>query len=104
MSRLLLLALLGTLAPAAEAAWSLLAREDGCVDLQQLVRRERLARTPSSPEDFAQMLRARGESPSLGLPPGFPAELAGRVVQVSYAGKGPIFVSDEVCRNIEGGR
>lgn len=104
MPRLLLLALLGTLAPAADAAWYLLAREDGCVDLQQLVRRERLARTPSSPEDFAQMLRARGESPSLGLPPGFPAEFAGRVVQVSYAGKGPIFVSDEVCRNLDGGR
>lgn len=104
MPRLLLLALLGTLAQGAEAAWYLLAREDGCVDLQQLVRRERLARTPASPEDYAQMLRARGESPSLGLPPGFPAELAGKVVQVSYADKGLIFVSDEICRNLDGGR
>lgn len=104
MHRLFLFALLGALSASAQAAWSLLAREDGCVDLQQLVRRERLARTPSSPEDFAQMLRTRGESPSLGLPPGFPAEFAGRVVQVSYAGKGLIFVSDEVCRNLDGGR
>lgn len=104
MPRLLLLALLGLLAQAAEAAWSLLARDDGCVDLRQLVRRERLARTPASPEDYAQLLRTRGESPSLGLPPGFPAELAGRVVQVQTAGKSLIFVSDEVCRNLDGGR
>lgn len=105
MYRLFLFALLAALSGGAQAAWSLLAREDGCTDLQLLVRMERLARAPSSPEDFAQMLRARGEQVSIGLPAGFPAELAGQVVQVGY---GPdrklIFVRDEACRNLDGGR
>jgi hypothetical protein len=81
--------------------WFVLAREDGCIELARLVKPERLRRAPVSPEDFAQMMRERGESVVVGPPANLPAELAGKVVQVKVgSSKAPVFVTDAVCRNI----
>lgn len=87
---------------AGESGWFLISRDDGCVDPGLLVKREKLPRTPASPEEYAQMLRDRGERVTLGLPEGFPPELASKVVQVkSGESKAPIFVSGEICRSID---
>lgn len=83
--------------------WSVFARDDGCVDPQVLARSERLARAPRSPEDFARMLRARGERPVVGAPAGLPTALAGRVVQVRIGPqKAVVFVRDDACRDAAG--
>lgn len=100
---LLLLAALPALAQ--QPAWYLFARDDGCVDLKLLVKAERLARAPVSPDDFARMMRERGEQVVVGPPPGFQPALAGKVVQVKVGEwKAPVFVTEEVCRNIDKGR
>lgn len=106
MRRFLLpILLLTTAAYAANPEWYLFARDDGCTDTQIIVRREKLPRAPVSPEDFAQMMRDRGESVVVGLPAGFPAELAGKVVEVKYGGRRSLtFVKDEVCRTAEQGK
>ncbi len=60
---------------AQQSTWYIIAREDGCHDLQVLVRAFRLSRPPASPEDFAQIMRERGEHVSMGLPIDSPPEL-----------------------------
>lgn len=85
-----------------EPAWYLMSREDGCVDLKLMVKHERLPRIPASPEDYAGMMRDRGKQVTLGLPPGFPSELIGKVVQVTVGpDKAPIFVRPEICRTLD---
>lgn len=87
---------------AQQATWYLLSREQGCIDLTNLVEAERLPRAPTSPEDYAQMMRERGKDVSLELPKGLPAEFKGKIVQVRVGNDdgGPVFVTDEVCRNL----
>jgi hypothetical protein len=98
---LLLLVWVTTAVFAQQPTWYVFSREDGCLDLQVLAKIEKLSRTPESPDDFAQMLREQGEAVTIGKPSGFPAELTGQVVQVNVgSSKAPIFVKDEVCRNI----
>lgn len=107
MSRpfLLLLLLAALPAFAQPSTWYLLARDDGCVALQLLVKREKLPRVPSSPEDFALLMRERGERVVVGPPAGFPPELAGKVVQVKVGDRmAPLFVKEEICRNIDQGK
>lgn len=103
--RLLPFLLLSSIVYAEEASWYLFARDDGCTDLQIAVRMAKLSRTPTSPEDFAQMLRDRGEDVVVGPAPGFPPEFAGKVVQVRFGPRRALtFVSAEVCRTSEAGR
>lgn len=101
-SILTLIALLLPSAPsqtlAGEDSWYLFARDDGCVSLQLLVSAENLKRAPVSPEDFAGMMRARGEQVSIGLPEGFPSGLLGKAVQVKYGSNAVLFVTEEICR------
>jgi hypothetical protein len=87
---------------AQQAAWFLLSREEGCVDLKILVEAEKLPRLPTSPEDYAQMMRERGKVVSLGLPKEVPADFTGKIVQVRTSGDegGPVFATDEVCRKL----
>lgn len=90
----------GSTAVAAEG-WFLLSREDGCVGLDLLARGERLARVPRGPENFAAMMRERGHRVSIGLPDGFPMDLAGRAVMVRYAeNRAPVFVREDLCRGM----
>lgn len=97
--------LLATAAHAANPEWHLFARDDGCTDMRIVVRMEKLSRAPVSPEDFAQMMRDRGESVVVGLPAGFPSDLEGKVVEVKYGGRRSLtFVKDEVCRTAEQGK
>jgi hypothetical protein len=94
------LAVLGTLTcgALAQETWMLLSRESGCAGLQLLVKMERLPHAPSSPDEFAAMMRARNHSVSVGLPDGFPREMAGKAVMVKYAeNRAPIFVRSELC-------
>lgn len=86
---------------AQQPTWYVLSREDGCIDLKVLARGERLSRAPVSPQDFARMMRERGEAVRIGPPADFPPELAGKVVQVTVGNsKAPVFVRDDVCRSI----
>jgi hypothetical protein len=82
-----------------QATWFLLSHEDGCVDLKVLVEAEKLPRTPTSPEDYAQMMRERGKDVSLVLPKDLPSDFRGKVVQVrtSSDDAGPVFIRGEVC-------
>lgn len=97
--------LLAALPASAQQPWYLFAHDDGCVDPALLARAENLPRTPASPEDFAQMMRERGKTVAVGLPAGFPPELAGKVVQVSVEDrKAPVFVREEICRNLNAAR
>lgn len=71
------------------------------MDLKILAKAEKLPRAPTSPEDFAQLMRERGETVNVGMPPGFPSELAEKVVQINIgSSKAPVFVKEDVCRNI----
>lgn len=98
---LLLLVWLTPAVFAQQPTWYVFSREDDCLDLQVLAKVEKLPRTPVSPDDFAQIMRERGEAATIGQPSGFPAELTGQVVQVNVgSSKAPIFVKGEVCRNI----
>jgi hypothetical protein len=84
---------------AAEPEWFVLSREDGCLDLTLLARRERLPRVPASPEEYARLLAERGDEVKLDTPDGLPAEYAGRAVRVTVnRAKAPIFVTAEFCR------
>lgn len=90
----------GALIPAAHAqgTWMLASRESGCANLQLLVRMERLERAPASPEEFAAMMRARGHQVTVGLPDGFPTDMAGKAVMVKYAeNRAPVFLRAELC-------
>jgi hypothetical protein len=94
--------LLVTLIPApaahAQETWMLLSRESGCVSLQLLVKMERLPHAPSTPEEFAAMMRARDRQVTVGLPDGFPPEMTGKVVMVKYAeNRAPVFMRAELC-------
>jgi hypothetical protein len=83
-------------------AWSVLSREEGCVAPDVLMRGDRLPRVPVSPDDYAAMLRARGESPTLGLPPRFPPDMTGKVVMVQVRpDRAPVFVREDVCRQLK---
>jgi hypothetical protein len=85
--------------------WYLLSRDDGCVDLKILVKAERLSRLPVSPDDFASMMRERGEEVTVGPLADSPAEFIGKVVQVTVGnGKAPVFVTEEICRKIDPGK
>lgn len=87
---------------AEDRKWYLLSREEGCVDLDMLVSKEKLPRTPASPEDFAQMMRESGHQVSVGPLPDTPAEFVGKVVEVKMDnGRAPVFVREEVCRMVE---
>jgi len=97
---LLLLAALPVYAQ--QPTWYLLARDDGCIDPQILVRAEKLSRAPVSPEDFARMMRERGEEVEVGPLADSSPELIGKVVQVKFGKrKAPVFVKEEICRNID---
>lgn len=100
---LILLVLLVPLPASAQpASWYLLSREEGCLDLRTLVEMEKLPRTPTSPEDYAQMVRERGKEVSLEPPKDVPADLKGKIVRVRIGNEegGPVFVRAEVCRTL----
>lgn len=85
-----------------EPEWFLMSREDGCLGMELLVKREKLPKVPATPEEFAEMMRERGHHVTLGLPEGFPAELAGKVVLVKVReNMAPVFVRKEICRQID---
>lgn len=87
---------------AAAGSWFVLSRSEGCVALDVLARGDRLPRAPTSPEDYAELMRAQGHQPTLGLPPGFPPALSGKVVMVKVRDdRAPVFVRDEVCRQMK---
>lgn len=76
----------------------LLSRESGCGSLQMLMKMERLPQAPSTPDEFAAMMRARGHPVTVGVPDGFPKEMAGKAVMVKYAeNRAPIFVRADLC-------
>jgi hypothetical protein len=107
MYRLIFLLLLVVAHPvsAQQPAWYLLSRDDGCVDLKILVKAERLSRLPVSPDDFASMMRKRGEEVTVGPLADSPAEFIGKVVQVTVGnGKAPVFVTEDICRTIGQGK
>ena len=84
-----------------EPKWFLLSRENGCVGLELLAKREKLPKIPATPEEFAEMMRERGYHVTLSLPDGFPMELAGKVVLVKVReNMAPVFVREEFCRTI----
>jgi hypothetical protein len=83
---------------AAESAWFLFARDDGCVGLELAARRFHLPRTPTSPEDFAQMMQDRGHTVTLAPSPWFPKVSPGAAVDARFCpAKSLTFLSAEAC-------
>ena len=81
------------------ASWLLMERHGGCFDLGVLVRRERLPRAPTSPDEFAAMMRMRGHQVTVGPLPGSPPDLVGKAVVVDVRDDlKPVFVRAELCR------
>jgi len=72
------------------------------MDLKILTEAEKLPRVPTSPEDYAQMMRERGKEVALELPKDVSSDFNGKIVQVRVGNDegGPVFVKDEVCRKI----
>jgi hypothetical protein len=99
-SLVLLAVLVTSSALAQQPTWYLMSREEGCVEPKELVDLGIVERAPVSPEDYAQMLRSRGKKVTLGLPPGFPSEFSGKIVQIKVGGEdgGVAFATEEVCR------
>ena len=95
---IVLLTLFAAPAFGGESRWFLISREGECLELEKLARHENLPRTPATPEEFAEMMRARGYRVTVGLPDGFTAEFSGKVVQVKVRDNmAPIFVRKEIC-------
>ena len=87
---------------AATPSWSVMAREDGCTPLSVIVRGDRLAREPVSPEDYADMMRARGHQPTVGPPPALAPDLVGKVVMVKVRDdRALVFVRNDVCAQLK---
>ncbi len=98
---IILLGLIASPVWGGETKWFLLSREDGCVGLGLLAKREKLPRVPATPEEFAQMMRERGYHVTLSLPEGFPAESSGKVVMVKVReNMSPVFVQEDICRQM----
>jgi hypothetical protein len=95
---------LGFSAPIAhgQETWMLLSRESGCGSLQMLMKMERLPQAPSTPDEFASMMRARGHTVTVTLPEGFPPDMVGKAVMVKYAeSRAPIFVRADLCEKMK---
>jgi hypothetical protein len=99
---IMLIALVPLPGSAQQATWHLLSREEGCIDLTILVEAEKLPRVPTSPEDYAQMMRERGKDVRLEQPKDVPSDFKGKIVQVRVGNEagGLVFAKDEVCRKI----
>jgi len=80
--------------------WYVLSREKGCVDPKVLLEYEQLPRAPASPDQYAQMMRDRGNKVTVGFPPDMPPEYHAKIVQVKVGNDdgGPVFADEEVCR------
>lgn len=84
-----------------EPKWFLLSRENGCIGLELLAKREKLPKIPATPEEFAEMMRERGYQATLSLPEGFPTDLSGKVVMVKVReNMAPVFVREEFCQTM----
>ena len=87
---------------AATPSWSVMSREEGCMPLAVIVRGDRLAREPLSPEDYAEMMRARGHQPTVGPPPALAPDLVGKVVMVKVRDdRALVFVRNDVCAQLK---
>ena len=51
-------------------AWFVLTRSYGCTEIKYLAQTEKLPRVPASPAEYADMMRARGHTVTVGLPTG----------------------------------
>lgn len=84
-----------------ESNWVVIAREGQCTDLKRLAKWQNLPKTPSTPEDFAQMMSDRGYKVTVGFPEHFPAEFSGRAVEVKVReGMTLNFVREEICQEV----
>ncbi|MDD5052859.1 MAG: hypothetical protein PHO27_09050 [Sulfuricurvum sp.] len=105
MFHILLIFLIYSMTYGANTNWYILARDDGCIDIQIIVRELKLSRTPISPEDFVQMMKERGENVTVDLPIGISPNLEGKLVQVRFGkAKSLLFVKDEICHGVEFGK
>lgn len=96
--------LLAVVAPVAQGQqWQVLSREDGCLPIAVLFRRDKPAdgRTPRTPQEYAELMRSRGNQPRLAPVDGLPPEMREKVIQVRVReGLEPVFVREEICRNL----
>lgn len=105
MKRLTLLLVLTAPLLAEAADWQLLVREEGCIPTEAIVRREKLPRVPTSPEDFAAMLHAQGRTAEIGPVPEFPSDMAKDFVMVRLdKSRAIIFVRSAACARRDAGR
>jgi hypothetical protein len=77
--------------------WLVLTRSYGCTDVKYLAETEKLPRVPTSPNEYADMMRARGHSVTVGLPTGASPALAGKAVMVTVNKDRRVFLQEELC-------
>lgn len=83
--------------PAAEPAWLLLSRHDGCFAIDTLKRKIPDLGEVTSPDEFVRLMRRRGYAVSTRE---FP-DTAGKTVEVIVPEQGLalLFATREICRN-----
>lgn len=78
---------------AQQPLWYALSHSEGCIDLSIFKEVDHLPRTPTSPQDYAQMLHEMGK-PAVIKPIEW---MPGQMVQVETADGAPVFVTTEIC-------
>lgn len=94
-------ALGGTAGPVEAGTWFVLTRSWGCTDVKHLAESEKLPRVPTSPKEYADMMRARGHSVTVGLPTGATPDLADKAVMVTVNKDRRVFLQEELCDKAE---
>ena len=94
-------ALLTAVGTVEAGAWFVLTRSYGCTEIKYLAQTEKLPRVPASPAEYADMMRARGHTVTVGLPTGATPDLADRAVMVTVNKDRRVFLQEELCQKPE---
>ena len=81
--------------------WLVLTRSYGCTDVKHLAETEKLSRVPTSPDEYADMMRTRGKKVEVGSPPGLAPHLKDKAVMIVVNGENRVFVQEELCQKPE---
>jgi hypothetical protein len=77
--------------------WLVRTRTLGCVDIKHLAEMEKLSRVPTTPKEYADIMRARGHKVTIGLPKWAPPEMKDKAVVVTVNSENRLFVQEELC-------
>lgn len=86
---------------AAAGTWLVLTRSYGCTELKYLAEAEKLPHVPTTPTEYADMMRRRGHYVTVGVPTGIAPDMADKAVLVKVKNENRVFVQEELCAKPE---